>query len=84
MKVQWTILIITALTDLIISSGGALSAAMLATGSATMPNNAAILFALVSGLVIAARTVQQALKATPDTIANLTGQPQLAAKPTGK
>ena len=75
MKIQWTILIITAITDLIIAGGGALSAAMVATGSTTMPNDAAVLFAIISGLIIAARTVQQKLATTPEAVAGLRGDP---------
>ncbi len=73
MKQAWAILIISAITDLMISSGGVLLGAMMATGTATMPNNAVWLVALVTGAVSMARTIQQALKATPETSAALTG-----------
>ena len=74
MRTEWAILIISALTDLIISTGTALSAAMVATGEARLPNDAVIILSLVGGLVAAARTIQQALKATPETIAKLKGK----------
>lgn len=73
MKVAWAILIISALTDFIINAGGALVAAMVATGSAVMPSNAVLLLALISGVVSASRTIQQALKASPETSAALKG-----------
>ena len=73
MRTEWAILIISALTDLIISTGTALSAAMVATGEARLPNDAVIILSLVGGLVAAARTIQQALKATPEGIEKLKG-----------
>lgn len=73
MKTAWTVLIISALTDMIINIGTSLAAAMVATGSATMPSDAVILLSVIGGLVAAARTIQQALKATPETQAALRG-----------
>ena len=63
MKTAWTILVISAFTDLVINSGTALMAAMVATKEVTMPSGPVWLLAAVGGIVSAARTVQQALKA---------------------
>ncbi len=65
-KIAWLILIISALTDFIITAGTALTTAMVAAGSAQLPNSAIVLLATIGGLVSAARTIQQALKATPE------------------
>lgn len=73
MKTEWAILIISALTDLIINTGTAITSAMVATGSAQIPNDAVIVLSLVGGIVAAARTIQQALKATPEGIEKLKG-----------
>ena len=73
MKTEWAILLISAITDFIISTGTALSAAMVATGEARLPNDAVLVLALVGGLVAAARTIQQTLKATPESIEKLKG-----------
>jgi hypothetical protein len=72
-KSEWVALIITALTDLIISAGTALMSAMVATGSAQIPNDAVIVLALLGGIVAGARTMQQALKTTPENLARLKG-----------
>ena len=73
MKTEWLILLISAGTDALISFGTAVSAAMVTQGSVAMPSRAVLLLATVGGLVAAARTIQQALKATPSTIAGLRG-----------
>lgn len=73
MKIAWTILLISALTDLIVTTATALTSAMVATGKAEMPNKAVLFLALLGGVVAAARTIQQALKATPETAAALKG-----------
>lgn len=73
MKIAWTILIISALTDFLITVGTSLSTAMVATGSAAMPNKAVVMLSLIGGIVAAARTIQQTLKTTPDTHAALRG-----------
>lgn len=73
MKTAWVILIVSALTDAGILTGTALTAAMTATGSATMPNRQTVLLALLGGFVAALRTIQQGLKATPETAAALKG-----------
>lgn len=75
MKIQWVILIISAFTDLVITGATSLGTAMLATGAAEIPKNAVLLAALLGGAVAAARTIQQALKATPETTAALKGEP---------
>jgi len=73
MKVAWAVLLISALTDFLINSGTSLMAAMMATGSAAMPSSAVILVVLIGGVVQAARTIQQALKVTPEISAALRG-----------
>lgn len=73
MKSEWAILIISALTDFIITAGTSLATAMVASGSAQMPSNAVVLLAGLGALVSAARTIQQALKATPAVTAALRG-----------
>ena len=73
MKTAWAVLIISALTDFVISTGTALSAAMVATGEARLPADAVIVLSLVGGVVAAARTIQQALKATPQSVNELKG-----------
>ena len=74
MKSEWVALVISALTDFIISAGTALTSAMVATGEAHVPSEAVLILALVGGLVAGARTIQQALKSTPEGIARLKGQ----------
>lgn len=74
MKIAWLVLIISAFTDLVITGGTALGTAMVATGTAQIPSTPVILLAFLGGLVSAARTVQQALKATPETQAALRGE----------
>lgn len=73
MKVAWLVLIISAFTDFIITAGTALTTAMVAAGSAQLPTPAIILLAIIGGLVSGARTIQQALKATPEQSAALRG-----------
>jgi hypothetical protein len=74
MKSQWTILIISAITDMVISAGTSIGTAMIATGSAQMPTTAVLVLSMIGGLVAAARTIQQALKVTPQTAAALRGE----------
>jgi hypothetical protein len=65
--------LISALTDGVITAGSALIAAMIGSGVAAMPSKAVWIVCLVGGVVQAARTIQQALKATPETSAALKG-----------
>lgn len=58
MKSEWTILLVSALTD------------------AIMPSTAVLVLASIGSLVTFARTVQQALKATPEATAALKGEPK--------
>jgi ribosomal protein L10 len=74
MKLAWLTLIITALTDGIITAGTALTTAMVSSGAAALPGKAVVLVALLGGLVAMARTVQQALKATPEQTKALKGE----------
>lgn len=73
MKIAWLILIISAFTDFVITAATALASAMVATGSAEFPNSAVVLLAVLGGLVSGARTIQQALKVTPEQSAALRG-----------
>lgn len=73
MKTAWVVLSISAFTDLIITAGTSVTSAMVATGSASIPSKAVIILAVIGGLVAASRTIQQALKATPETTAALKG-----------
>src|SRR5262245_48447314 len=62
MKIAWTVLLITAFTDFIIASGTGLTTAMVESRTVGLPSANAIILSIVGGLVVAARTVQQALK----------------------
>lgn len=73
MKIAWVVLLISALTDFIINAGTALGSAMVATGSAAFPSQAVVLLAFLGGLVAASRTIQQALRSTPETASVLKG-----------
>jgi hypothetical protein len=72
-KIAWLILSISAFTDFVITAATALTTAMVATGSAQLPNSAIVILAVLGGLVSGARTIQQALKATPEQSAALRG-----------
>ncbi len=65
MKTEWLILIVSAMTDAIINAGTSLTAAMLATGSATLPSHAVLILSIVGGCVSAARTIQQGIRVNP-------------------
>lgn len=82
MKSAWIILIISAFTDFIINAGTSLMAAMVATGSASIPSRAVLLLAILGGVVSMSRTIQQALKATPETAAALKGDVSVVATQT--
>ena len=61
MKLAWTILLISALTDGMIAYGNAILAASTQNGGP--PSRAALLVASVGAVLALARTIQQALKA---------------------
>lgn len=73
MKFAWIILLISALTDFVVTAATGVITAMTATGSAALPNRATIVLCSLGGAVAAMRTIQQALKATPETAAALRG-----------
>lgn len=77
MSKEWLILIVSALTDALISMGTSLTTAMVTQGSVSMPGKAVLLLSLIGGVVAAARTVQQALKGDV-----LTGPTSLSGRPT--
>lgn len=74
MKIAWIILIISAFTDFVITTGTSVGTAMVATGNAQLPTHAVTLLAVLGGLVSAARTIQQALKNAADPQSNATMQ----------
>lgn len=82
MKTAWTVLIISAFTDFIITAGTALMTAMVSMGTTEMPSSPVILITVVGGVVQAARTIQQALKSTPETSAALKGSPSTVSTTT--
>lgn len=82
MKVAWTILLISALTDCLVTAATALTSAMVATGKAEMPNKAVLFLGLLGGIVAAGRTIQQALKTTPETAAALKGDVSIVSTTT--
>lgn len=75
MKSEWVILLVSAFTDAIISGGTSLASAMVATGSIQVPSAAVMILSAIGAAVAAARTIQQALKATPAATAALRGDP---------
>lgn len=64
-RIAWTIVLVSALTDFLIAGGGAYTSAVVAFPEQKFNKEQVILF-LILGLVAASRTVQQALKATPE------------------
>ena len=75
LKIAWLVLIVSALTDFIITAGTSLMSVMVATGSPQMPEPAVWVIVTAGGLVAAARTIQQALKQTATETAALRGAP---------
>lgn len=73
MRAAWFVLLISASTDFIINAGTGLMSAMMASGNAAVPNKAILILCFISGIVAASRTIQQALKQTPETSAALRG-----------
>ncbi len=61
MSGRWVTFAVSALSDFIISAGGCLTTAMVATGATAMPSTATIVFAVVTGLMAAARGAQKML-----------------------
>jgi hypothetical protein len=82
LKTAWFILIISSITDFIITTATALTSAMVAMGNAELPGRAVVLLAVLGGAVSASRTIQQALKATPETSAALRGDASIVATST--
>lgn len=58
----WITLSISFLTDFIISAGGAITTAMVASDNTAVPSVAVCIFAIVTGLVAASRRVQALLQ----------------------
>lgn len=70
MKAAWFILIVSALTDFFITAGTAWNAVVSAHVVITRDT---VITVLVGGLISFSRTIQQALKATPEHTAALKG-----------
>ena len=80
MKFAWIVLIISGLTDALIVIVNGLTSAMVSTSAVAMPSRPVILINILFGVAALARTVQQALKATPETSAALKGDASTFAK----
>ena len=65
MKIAWTILLVSALTDFMIAGGGAYTSAIVAFPDQKFNKEQVILF-IVLGLIASSRTIQQGLKSTPE------------------
>lgn len=63
MKIAWIVVLISALTDFIITFSTALMTAMSVSEVVGLPDRPTLLLAGLGGLVVAMRTIQQALKA---------------------
>lgn len=61
----WATIVVSCISDFVISAGGAVMAAMVGTGSTDMPSKAACLVAVLTGAVAAARRVQALLQVPP-------------------
>jgi hypothetical protein len=72
MKSAWTILLISAFTDFIITFAVGLQVGNAASATA-YPSGPTLLYSAIGGVVVAARTIQQALKATSADAAALRG-----------
>lgn len=70
-RIAWVTLLLSAFTDSVITAGTALMAVM--TDSGSMPNQVSIVVIVAGGIVAMARTINQALKATPENTAALKG-----------
>lgn len=70
MKTAWGLLLISALIDFVITAG---TAWLAVSGGGVPVTTAQVTTCIVGGIVSAARTIQQALKATAETSAALRG-----------
>jgi len=61
----WLTITVSCVSDFIISAGGAITAAMVGTGSTAMPSKAVALVACITGAIAAARRVQALLQVPP-------------------
>lgn len=73
MKIEWTILLISALTDFILAFAGGMTAGNAASAT-TYPTGPTLFYSTLFALGVGMRTIQQALKATPATSAALKGE----------
>ena len=72
MKTAWLILLISAATDAAITFITGLTVGNAATGR-SFPDGPTFFYSALGGLLVALRTIQQALKATPSQAAELRG-----------
>lgn len=82
MKTAWIILLISAMTDFGIVVSAGIASAMVATGDVSMPSAPVIILNVMLASGAALRTIQQALKNTPETAAALKGAPSITATTT--
>lgn len=75
MNGAWAIVLISALTDFIITGGTALTTAMVAAEGTQLPSIAVLIVSGIGGLVAFARSVQGALKASSEVTAAVAGTP---------
>lgn len=82
MRYAWIVLVISALTDFGIVVSAGIVSAMMATGSTVMPSRPVVLLNILLGAGAFLRTVQQALKSTPETAAALKGDASVVSTST--
>jgi hypothetical protein len=75
MVTSWVVLLVTAATDFLIVGGTSLMTAMMATGTAELPARSVLIVSAIGGVVAMARTIQSALRSTPEFAAMLKGVP---------
>lgn len=73
MKIAWFNLLVSAFTDFGITAATSIITVMVSMGDAQLPSTPALIVALLGAFASALRTVQQALKATPEQTAALKG-----------
>ena len=61
----WVIIVLSALTDFLITAGGTLMGAIVESGTKTMPSPLIILVAVLAGLVASAKEVRSQLHLAP-------------------
>lgn len=82
MRIAWFILLVSAFTNFGITAATSLVSVMVNGHDAQLPSKAALLVVLLGAAANALRTVQEALKATPETAAALKGDVSTVATTT--